>query len=182
VSRPGLAGSLALLTVAATAACTAEAKSTVSPFTDCSTIATAPGGNDLPDLALPCFTGGKQVALADLRGPAVINLWASWCAPCRAELPVIQGLADRSQGRLTVLGVDVGDRRDAGASFAADKKVSMPTLFDEDRRLLNSLAGTALPMTVFLDAAGRKYVYLLPLDEQKLAEQVRTHTGVTVTR
>jgi thiol-disulfide isomerase/thioredoxin len=183
--RRWLAGPLAVLTFVL-AACTAEVKSTPSPFTDCSTItgatatATGPATNDLPDLSIPCFTGGQQVALRDLHGPAVINLWASWCGPCRAELPIMQSLADRANGKLTVLGVDVGDRRDAGASFAGDKNVSMPTLFDEDRKLLNALAGTALPMTVFLDAHDRKYVYPYPLTEKTIVEQVRAHTGVTV--
>jgi cytochrome c biogenesis protein CcmG/thiol:disulfide interchange protein DsbE len=175
------AGPLAVLTLVATAACTAEAKATPSPFSDCSTITSSAAGNDLPDLSIPCFTGGDPVALKDLRGPAVINLWASWCGPCRAELPIMQSLADRAKGKLTVLGVDIGDRRDAGASFAGDKNVSMPTLFDEDRKFLNALAGTALPMTVFLDPDGRKYVYLFPLTEKTIAEQVHAHTGVTVT-
>jgi cytochrome c biogenesis protein CcmG/thiol:disulfide interchange protein DsbE len=187
-----------LLVVAAAAACTADAGSDdeASPFADCASLtvpppsgappsaaagAATPGPSALPDLRLPCFTGGRQISLTDLRGPAVINIWASWCGPCRTELPVMQHLADRAQGRLTVVGVDTGDSRDAGASFAADKAVSFPTLFDEDRKLLTALAGTALPITVFLDADGRKYVHVTPLDERTLAEQARRHTGVTVT-
>jgi peroxiredoxin len=93
----------------------------------------------------------------------------------------MQRLADRAKGRLTVLGVDTGDSRDAGASFAADKRVTMPTLVDEDRKLFTALAGRALPMTVFVDAQGRRFLYVLPLDEKTLPEQVRAHTGVTVT-
>jgi cytochrome c biogenesis protein CcmG/thiol:disulfide interchange protein DsbE len=132
-------------------------------------------------LRLPCFTGGKKVALTEIRGPAVINFWASWCGPCRTELPVIQALAARATGKLTVLGVDTGDRREAGASFAAAKQVTMPTLFDQDQSLFNALAGRALPMTVFVDAAGHRSVYVYPLTDKTLPEQVRAHTGVTVT-
>lgn len=173
---------LALLLVAAAAGCTAEAKapSAPSPFADCAAPAAATV-NDLPDLQLPCFTGGAPVTLRGLRGPAVINIWASWCDPCRRELPVMQSLADRAGARLTVLGVDTGDGREAGASFAADKGVTMPTLFDEDRKLIGALGRTALPITIFLDASGRSYVNLLPLDAAKLAGLVREHTGVTVT-
>lgn len=192
-ARPDLRWRVAPLVVVLallSAACTAEVKSSggaqPAPFADCAAItaASSPAATqptDLPDLRLPCFTGGEQIALTGLRGPAVINFWASWCGPCRTELPVIQRLADRAQGRLTVLGVDTGDSRDAGASFAADKRVTMPTLLDEDRVLFTALAGRALPMTVFVDAQGRRSLYLLPLDEKTLAEQVRTHTGVTVT-
>ena len=138
------------------------------------------GAAQLPDLRLPCFTGGDEVALRDVRGPAVINLWASWCEPCRTELPVMQQLADKTAGRLTVAGVDVGDKKDKGASFATDAGVTMPTLFDADQRLLRALGRINLPITVFLDASGRSYVHLLPLDAPGLAEQVRKHTGVAV--
>ena len=188
------AGAAALL-LAASAACTAEATPSgggqPSPFADCTALTAPPPSasasppavpvSGLPDLRLTCFTGEEPVALRDLRGPAVINVWASWCGPCRTELPVMQTLADRAAGRLTVLGVDTGDRRDAGASFAADKGVAMPTLFDPDRKLITALTVTGLPVTIFLDAAGRSHVYARPLDATSLAAQVRTHTGVTVT-
>jgi cytochrome c biogenesis protein CcmG/thiol:disulfide interchange protein DsbE len=175
----------AVLLALVTAGCSGQSQPDVpSPFADCSAI-TGPsattGPTDLPDLRLPCFTGGKKVALTEIRGPAVINFWASWCGPCRAELPVIQALAARSAGKLTVLGVDTNDSRDAGASFAAAKQVTMPTLFDQDKSLFNALAGRALPMTVFVDAAGHRFVYVYPLTVQTLPQQVHTHTGVTVT-
>jgi len=170
------------------AGCTAEAKQpdTPSPFAACAALTASPAAAsaspvpDLPDLRLPCFTGGQTVGLRDLRGPAVINIWASWCDPCRRELPVMQRLADEAGDRLTVLGVDTGDRRDAGASFAADKKVTMPTLFDSDRKLINALTRINLPITIFVDAAGKSYVNVLPLGAPELTEMVRIHTGVTV--
>jgi cytochrome c biogenesis protein CcmG/thiol:disulfide interchange protein DsbE len=202
VTRLGWPAPLALLLMAATAGCTAEATSkatTPPPFADCAALTTPPSSAPsltgvsatpgavtlpdlrLPDLRLPCFAGGQPLSLRNLRGPAVINIWASWCGPCRTELPVVQALADRADGQLTVLGVDTGDSRAAGASFGTDRGVTMPTLFDADRKLLDALARTTLPVTVFLDSAGRSFVYPLPLDARGLAEQVRTHTGVTVT-
>ena len=162
-----------------------------SPFAACTALSAAPpsaapsagtGGAELPDLKLPCFTGGEPVRLTELRGPAVVNLWASWCGPCRDELPLMQRLADRAGGRLHVLGVDVGDGRDAAASFGAGQQVTMPTLYDRDRRLLTALGRVTLPVTVFIDAAGREYVHAEPLRAAtELSELVRTHTGVTVT-
>jgi thiol-disulfide isomerase/thioredoxin len=137
-------------------------------------------GAGLPDLELPCFTGGQPVRLTELRGPAVVNLWASWCGPCRDELPVMQRLADRAGGRLHVLGVDVGDGRDAAASFGAGRQVTMPTLYDRERRLLSALGRVNLPVTIFVDSAGRDYVHPMPVDAVQLSELVRRHTGVTV--
>jgi len=186
-----LAAPLVLLLAAVTAACGADEPAVASPFAGCSPLTAAPPSatpvsgaataTDLPDLELPCFTGDDPIALRELRGPAVINIWASWCQPCRTELPVMQDLADNADGRLTVLGVDSGDQRDKGADFAGGKGVRMPTLFDEGGKLLNGLGRVNLPVTVFLDSAGRSYVHPLPLDARGLAEQVRKHAGVTVT-
>ncbi|MFG1605850.1 TlpA family protein disulfide reductase [Actinoplanes sp. NPDC049265] len=134
----------------------------------------------LPELSLPCFTGGQEVALGALPGPAVINMWASWCGPCRNELPVVQGLAAKAGGRLHVLGVDVGDSREAAASFGRGRSVTMPTLYDPKRRLPAALGQINLPVTVFVDTAGRAYVHPLPMDARTLSELVRTHTGVAV--
>ena len=175
---------------AATPADVSEAAATVGTGTEAGASAATPllaitpsgpaGAAQLPDLRLPCFTGGEEVALRDVRGPAVVNLWASWCEPCRTELPVMQQLADKAAGRLTVVGVDVGDKKEKGASFATDAGVTMPTLFDADQQLLRALGRINLPITVFLDASGRSYVHLLPLDAPGLAQQVRKHTGVAV--
>jgi thiol-disulfide isomerase/thioredoxin len=180
---------IVLLLVAAVAGCTAD-PGTPSPFAACSALgsgaspaggAGGAAGEGLPDLRLPCFTGGAGVALRDVRGPAVINLWASWCGPCQRELPVMQRLADRAGGRVAVLGVDTGDTREAGASFAAAKGVSFPTLFDADSKLINALGRINLPITIFVDGSGRTYVNVLPLDAAKLTEMVKTHAGVAVT-
>ncbi len=199
-ARGVLAGATLLAIGALLAACTAEATPSpdppapdaqASPFADCAGLtapppsaapsSATPAASTLPDLQLPCFTGGQPVRLTALRGPAVINLWASWCEPCRDELPVMQRLADRADGRLHVLGVDTGDGRDAAASFGAAKQVTMPTLFDRERRLLTAMGRINLPVTVFVDAAGRDYVHALPVDSSHdLSALVSQHTGVTV--
>ena len=162
---------LGVVLVAALAGCTAEAQPSAapaSPFADCAKLtATAGSGSKLPDLTLACFTGGQPVRLAGLRGPAVINLWATWCPPCRTELPAMQRLADRAGDRLRVVGVDTG--------------VALPTLFDPDKALMAALRRPALPVTVFVDAAGRTFVYnAAALDDAGLTRLVREHTGVTV--
>ncbi|BCJ43309.1 hypothetical protein GCM10010168_43820 [Actinoplanes ianthinogenes] len=172
----------AAATVLLLAGCTAAASpadaETPSPFAACA--APADGGTELPDVTLDCFTGGTPVSLPALRGPAVINIWSSFCGPCREELPVVQQLADKTAGKLTVLGVDSGDTRDAAASFGADHGVSLPTLFDPDQRLIAALGAVNLPNTVFVDATGKYYLHRLPMDAAELADLVKKHTGVTV--
>ncbi|GAA2593739.1 hypothetical protein GCM10010435_85940 [Winogradskya consettensis] len=173
---------MVLLLSACTATAVTPTPTASSPFAGCSFTGGSGPAPDLPALTLPCFTGGAEVRTGDLRGPAVINLWSSSCDPCRDELPVMQALADATTGRLQVLGVDTFDSRDAAASFATDFGVTFPTLYDRDRKLLLGLGKTALPVTVFLDADGKRFVYTgTALDKPTLGTLVRTHTGVTVT-
>jgi cytochrome c biogenesis protein CcmG/thiol:disulfide interchange protein DsbE len=113
-----------------------------------------PGG--LPRVSLPCFTGGASIKLDRGYGkPTVINLWASWCPPCRQELPHVQAYADRAAGKVAVLTVDVQDTRSAGRSFAQDAGVRLPTLYDQRGALLRGVGRSALPVTLLLDASGR---------------------------
>jgi cytochrome c biogenesis protein CcmG/thiol:disulfide interchange protein DsbE len=135
-------------------------------------------GADLPDITVECFAGGDGVDLRALRGPAVINIWATYCGPCRDELPVVQRLADT--GKLTVLGLDTGDSRPAAASFGSDHGVTMPTLYDPDRKAISRLGVVNLPSTIFVDASGKTYIHRYPMDAAGLAELVREHTGISV--
>lgn len=149
------------------------------------TPATAAGGQlgrPLPDVRLPCLAGGAPVRLTDLRGPAVINLWASWCGPCRRELPALQRFADRAAGRVHVLGVVTRDAPARAASLATDLGVSFPAVDDPEQRLLRDVRGPGLPTTVLLDRDGH-IRYVQPgqeMDGPELARLVREHLAVTV--
>jgi thiol-disulfide isomerase/thioredoxin len=137
----------------------------------------------LPLVALPCFTGGQRVQLTRLGRPAVINLWASWCRPCRAELPELQRFAKASGNKVVVLGVVTGDTREKAVSAAEDFGITFPALFDPDQVLRRGLGRTGLPMTLFVDGHGRlRHVYqsseLLTLSS--LEDLTRQHLGVVV--
>ncbi|WP_320067755.1 TlpA family protein disulfide reductase [Micromonospora sp. RTGN7] len=147
--------------------------------------AAAPGGSGratLPELTLPCFTGGDPVDLRAVRGPAVVNLWASWCPPCRKELPVFQRLSERAADRLQVVGVNTRDGRDAAQSIGEDFGIRFPVLFDQGESLRRGLNRNAIPLTVFVDADGRvRHVDTSgALDDARLAELVREHLGLAV--
>ncbi|HEV7964681.1 MAG TPA: TlpA disulfide reductase family protein [Actinoplanes sp.] len=139
-------------------------------------------GEPLPDLALPCFVGGQPVRLAHLGTPAVVNLWASWCQPCRTELPQIQRYAQRAAGRVQVVGVITSDPvRNRPQSVVDDFGLRFPMLYDDKAALQTGVGARLLPMTLFVDAQGR-VVYRYnsrPLDEATLAELVQRHLGVT---
>jgi cytochrome c biogenesis protein CcmG, thiol:disulfide interchange protein DsbE len=116
--------------------------------------AEAAGATLLPALAFDC-PGGGSLDLGRAPGqPAVLNLWGSWCPPCREELPLIQEFADAAAGQVRVMGVISKDGVPQAESFAADAGVTFPNAFDGEGELMTELGLNALPYTYFLDADG----------------------------
>ena len=114
----------------------------------------AHGSRTMPGLTFPC-AGGGSLDLGRAPGvPEVVNLWGSWCAPCRDELPLMQQLADAAGDRVRVLGVISKDGLPQAASFATDAKVTFPSAVDGDGRLMAAAGLNALPVTYFVDAGG----------------------------
>jgi cytochrome c biogenesis protein CcmG/thiol:disulfide interchange protein DsbE len=109
----------------------------------------------LPELTLPCLTDGPGVAMARLGGrPTVVNLWATWCVPCRQEMPALQAAHSRYRD-VQFLGVDTKDRNDWAQEFLPLVNVRYPQVVDTDGRLLAALRSPGLPVTVVLDRDGR---------------------------
>jgi thiol-disulfide isomerase/thioredoxin len=133
-------------------------------------------GSQLPDVSVPCFTGGEPVRVKRLRGPLVINFWASWCPPCIKELPAFQRLAQ--SGKVPVMGVATDDRRDAALSLATDLGVTFPTLFDAKGEFRRARGEAALPLTLFVTASGEVSSYSGPaLTDETLGALVAQRLG-----
>jgi thiol-disulfide isomerase/thioredoxin len=110
----------------------------------------------LPQLRLPCLTPGPDVDLSALGGrPVLVNLWASWCGPCREEMPVLQAPYERYGGDVQFLGVDTKDATEPAAAFLAEVGVTYPQVVDLEGDVLAHLRLPGLPVTVLLDAEGR---------------------------
>lgn len=113
------------------------------------------------DRLLPGETAAFEKRIAALRGyPVVVNIWASWCGPCRFEFPTLQKLSARYGKRVAFLGVDSQDSDDAAATFLKEAPVPYPSYTDPGKKIAAALHATlGLPDTAFYDRAG-KLVYL----------------------
>jgi thiol-disulfide isomerase/thioredoxin len=183
---------LAALAVFAVAGCTADAPVTSPGVSQaevrpgCPTLGRqSAAATALPDLELPCLggAGGPALPLRRLTGtPTVLNLWASWCQPCRAELPALARLHREAAGKVRVVGVTSEDRPGAALAYAADVDLPFGSLDDPDGRLARALRRTGLPVTVFLAADGAvAEVYQgAPLTDTTLRRLVREKLGIDV--
>ena len=116
---------------------------------------------DLPDLA------GLSQSLDAWRGQVVLlNFWASWCQPCLEEMPGIQRLAEKMQGKpFVVVGVNVAETRRKVERAPAQLWISFPVLLDAEGVLFRAWGGKALPTSVLIDHQGRlRYLGLGPLE------------------
>ena len=108
------------------------------------------------------FTGadGRDVTLADFAGrPLLVNIWATWCAPCKAEMPTLDALAALEEGRVSVIAIsqDLEGRTPVRAFFDKAAIVNLEPYTDADNAVLAALGNNiALPTTILYDSEGRE--------------------------
>lgn len=111
-----------------------------------------------PDFRLPSLADPTtEIELTDFRGhPLVINFWASWCVPCRKEMPAFQAVYARLKGRVGFIGVNHADTRRDALDFVRTTHVRYPIAFDPDGTTAAAYGLFGVPTTVFLDSHGRE--------------------------
>jgi peroxiredoxin len=122
---------------------------------------------------------GDPVSLADLKGQVVlINFWASWCGPCRQEMPVLDQLYRRYKAAgFTLLGVNVEPKSADALGFLKATPVSFPILFDTQSKVSTLYEVSGMPSTVIVDRKGNvRYVHhgYKPGDESEYQDQIRS--------
>lgn len=108
-----------------------------------------------PDFTLEARSGGT-VTLADLRGDVVmINFWATWCGPCRQEMPLLDDLYSRYQRvGFSLLGVNIDDDSRRAMQMVEELGVNFPVLFDQKKEVSRLYQVEAMPVTVIVDRTG----------------------------
>jgi len=136
-------------------------------------------GKPAPDFALPTIAG-KTTRLSDLRGQVVlVNLWATWCPPCRMEVPELVAAYDRYKGRgFTVLAVNQGEARDQVQAFAGQYGMAFPVLLDQDGAVLSSYPTRGIPASFLVDRQGvLRQIVVGAMDRDELARLVEPLLG-----
>jgi peroxiredoxin len=113
-------------------------------------------GSLAPDFTLHSV-GGPNLRLGEQRGQVVlVNFWASWCGPCREEMPQLNRLYDKYRGAgLVMLGVNVDEDPAKAAAVAAQLGVRFPVLLDSDKQVSGRYELSAMPSTVLIDRNGK---------------------------
>ena len=137
-------------------------------------------GEPAPDFRLET-PGGELVSLSDFRGQVVVlNFWATWCTPCRAEMPEFQALWEEHQvqGDVVVLAVNLQEGREQVNGFIEDFGLTFPVVLDASGEVLDQYGLPGLPGTFFIDASGVLQGRVLgPLDVDRLREGVENAAG-----
>ena len=112
-------------------------------------------GSPLREATLNGFDG-KTNKFSDFKGkPLIINVWASWCGPCRAEMGSLERLAQRYNGKeFNMIGISTDDYREAAAAFIKQSKISFDNFLDSELLLENMLGANTIPLTVLVGADG----------------------------
>lgn len=132
-------------------------------------------GEPVPDRELPVLDGPGEGSIADYRGRWVlVNLWASWCGPCRQEAPELDRFAQRYRKRgISVLGINVQDNSDDALAFLRDYGVAYEQLRSVGDERSAAFGSTGVPENFLVDPRGRlAFIRRGPVDQSLLEQEV----------
>jgi thiol-disulfide isomerase/thioredoxin len=154
-----------------------EAATSAMPSSEASAAGAPPGevpiGAPLRDAQMNGLNGPSR-RLAEFRGrPLVINVWASWCGPCRAETASLERLAWREDSHaFAIIGISTDDYRDRAQAWLRDSNATISHYLDRELEMETMLGASRLPLTVFVDADGRVLARVYGAREWDSAEAV----------
>jgi thiol-disulfide isomerase/thioredoxin len=118
---------------------------------DCASIKVKPAKSE----PLECLGGGAPIAADSIVGPALVNVWGTWCAPCKQELPHLAHFLQKGDGSVQVIGIAVEEKSQAAVKkFIERNGMNWPVLYDATGST-KSIFGVGVPVTWFIDANGK---------------------------
>lgn len=147
---------------------------------DCSSIATVKTDNDVA--LVKCLDGKSTIDIGQIKGPALVNVWGSWCGPCKDEMPIFVDFYSKYKEKVSLIGVSVEESNSENArDFIKLYGMTWPNLNDADGSTRTTL-GMGVPITLFIDARGevvyRKIGVVTTIKE--LESDTRRYLGVAL--
>ena len=159
------------------AGCSSPSEKVVGQVVSCESILSSTTENSL---VLDCLDGGAGASIDSIKGPAIINVWGSWCGPCKEEMPVLRSFYEKAQGKVLLIGVDVEEASiEDGRTFVENNGITWPNLFDTDGKS-RAYFGMGVPVTWFIAPDGSvayKHIGVLK-NEIELISLTSKHLGV----
>ncbi len=172
--------SAALISILALTSCGSSTPTKVAKgeVISCTTIAT--DTSKTSGTTLSCLDGNSKVLLESITGPAVINVWGSWCIPCRQEMPFLRELA--ATGKVKIIGIDVEEANmESARKFVIEQGMNWPNLYDADGSTKSSF-GMGVPVTWYLNSKSEvayKHIGVLKSKNQ-LFSDVEKYLGINL--
>ena len=159
------------------AGCSSPSEKIAGEVVSCESILSSAKENSI---MLDCLDGTDGASINGIKGPAIINVWGSWCGPCKEEMPILRPFYEKAQGKLALIGVDVEEASiEDGREFVKNNGITWPNLYDADGKS-RAYFGMGVPVTWFIAADGSvayKHIGVIK-SEKELISMTSKYLGV----
>lgn len=170
---------LFLSLILAISGCSSPPSNLMGKVMSCSEIESLPSKSE--NESLDCLDGSPGLVIDSIKGPAIINVWGSWCDPCRDEIPYFREFYAEMDPSIELVGVDVEERNpEDGRKFVRDYGITWPNLYDEDGST-RKYFGMGVPVTWFVGTDGEVlFKHIGPITSvDELKDLSKKHLGVS---
>ena len=159
------------------AGCSSPSEKIAGEVVSCESILSSATENSI---MLDCLDGTDGASINGIKGPAIINVWGSWCGPCKEEMPILRSFYEKAQGKLALIGVNVEEASiEDGRKFVENYGITWPNLYDADGKS-RAYFGMGVPVTWFIAADGNvayKHIGVIK-SEKELISMTSKYLGV----
>ena len=159
------------------AGCSSPSEKIAGEVVSCESILSSATENSI---MLDCLDGTDGASINGIKGLAIINVWGSWCGPCKEEMPILRSFYEKAQGKLALIGVNVEEASiEDGREFVENYGITWPNLYDADGKS-RAYFGMGVPVTWFIAADGSvayKHIGVIK-SEKELISMTSKYLGV----